>query len=71
MLLYNHWCSRNRTTWESFIQQILSPSYDAPGNEAGARDTMISKIHINSALRDYTLSGATDFNQIITQIYKL
>lgn len=66
-LLYNHWYSRNRNNRESFIQQVWSE----PGKEAGARNTMINKIHINSALRGYSLPEETDFNKIITQIYKL
>lgn len=47
----------------SFIQQAVSPSHES-GNEPGARNIMISKIHINSALRDYTLHKEADFNQI-------
>lgn len=65
----SQWCSRNRINGESFIQQVLNPSY-VLHNEASDRDTIISKIHINSAFRDYTLPEETNFSQIITQIYK-
>ena len=53
----------------SFIRQAESSSHES-GNEPGARNIIISKIHINSVLRDYTLPKEADFNQILTQYTK-